>query len=302
MTMPQPIDDLADAVRALADPETSGAVLAQIAQKHPDLGESVARHPQVYPGLLAWLAEYGSPAPVDEPHSPSDAAYLTGGAPAVAAASAAAFAPLTSQPTPANPAGRSRTRPIVAGVLGAAAAVAVLTFVFIRGNDVSPTASTPSPGAASPTAVDAGITSTPAPTATTTPSPAASPASPTPESTPTAATEPTSTPTPTPTPTPSATDERTLNDEVYCGFTGTVVAVGYTDRFEAIICDDADGLVYIGTNLETGSTIRLPASAANAGYDANNGAIAYSLTSSRLLVTGDSGVLVDEAVSSWQIW
>jgi len=48
-----------DAVRALANPATSGADLAEIAAKYPDLWSQVAAHPGAYPKLLAWLAQVG---------------------------------------------------------------------------------------------------------------------------------------------------------------------------------------------------------------------------------------------------
>ncbi|MDR0284695.1 MAG: hypothetical protein LBI33_07370 [Propionibacteriaceae bacterium] len=51
--------DLLAATRAVVDPSTSGADLAAIAQAQPGLRVQVAVHPNTYPGLLAWLGEYG---------------------------------------------------------------------------------------------------------------------------------------------------------------------------------------------------------------------------------------------------
>ncbi|MCL2783070.1 MAG: C-type lectin domain-containing protein [Propionibacteriaceae bacterium] len=52
----------AEASRAVSDPSTSGADLAQIAQSQPGLGPQVASHPNVYPGLLNWLDKHGDAA------------------------------------------------------------------------------------------------------------------------------------------------------------------------------------------------------------------------------------------------
>ncbi|MDR0283411.1 MAG: discoidin domain-containing protein [Propionibacteriaceae bacterium] len=53
---------LALAAAALADPRTPGEDLALIAQTYPTLWISVASHPNAYPGLLAWLEQYGDAA------------------------------------------------------------------------------------------------------------------------------------------------------------------------------------------------------------------------------------------------
>lgn len=294
MTVPRPIDDVYDVARALADPTTSSAALTEIAHSYPELADSVAKHPHVSPELRAWLAAQNSQASARRTDRPD----TWGGASPSASNLSTAYAPLVHHVSVAATVGKSRTRPVVAWVLVGAAAVTALVFAVLRGGDDGDGAAPPP--ASAPTTVDAGVAppATSAPSATTSSAPieaSEAPSMPTP--TPTA----TATPTPTPTPTSTA-DVRTLNDEYYCGLTGTVVAAGYTDRFEAIICDDADGLVYIGTNLETGSNIRLPASAAGTGYTASNGAVTYNLTPARLEVTGDSGVLVDEAIYSWQTW
>jgi len=54
--------DLAQATTALDDPATSGQDLADIAHAQPTLREQVVVHPNVYPGLLDWLEQYGDEA------------------------------------------------------------------------------------------------------------------------------------------------------------------------------------------------------------------------------------------------
>ncbi|MDR1513645.1 MAG: hypothetical protein LBS56_09245, partial [Propionibacteriaceae bacterium] len=64
--MPQPPwSDRAAAADAVARSQTSAADLAAIVRAHPDLGVDVAFHPNAYPGLLDWLADYGQPAVKD---------------------------------------------------------------------------------------------------------------------------------------------------------------------------------------------------------------------------------------------
>lgn len=48
--------------RAVSDPETPASTLAEIANRRPDLGSWLAAHPQAYPELLQWLANYGDGA------------------------------------------------------------------------------------------------------------------------------------------------------------------------------------------------------------------------------------------------
>ena len=47
--------DLAAATKAVADPSTSAADLAQIASWHAKLQQQVAAHPNAAPDLLSWL-------------------------------------------------------------------------------------------------------------------------------------------------------------------------------------------------------------------------------------------------------
>jgi len=51
--------NLVEATRAVADPSTSAADLAAIAQAQPGLRAQVAAHPNAYPGLLDWLNTHG---------------------------------------------------------------------------------------------------------------------------------------------------------------------------------------------------------------------------------------------------
>lgn len=327
MSVPSPIDDFTVALQALADPRTSGDVLAQIAQRHPQLAASIAQHPNVYPDLLDWLATYGpagsvagasaapatpastpEPAPVSAPAVVPTSAYPGASYPGTSfgAAGYAAATPVAATTGPVTPPAGPPTAPsssrrlalwVAGGALVGALVVGGVAFAVMRGGDEPVAAPAPTTAAASPTAVDAGATTpvTPSPT------PAATTAAPAPTLEPTPTPTPTPEPTPTPTPTPT-TPERSANDELYCGLTGTVVAVGYTDRFEAIVCAEEGGLVYIGTNLDSGSNIRLPAWAEGNGYAANNGSTVYSLNPMRLKVTDSSGVILDETVYSWQAW
>jgi len=72
--------DLVTATRAVVDPSTSAADLAQIAQVQPGLRAQIATHPNVYPGLLQWMAAQGDAsapaplAPVAAPQFPSPVA------------------------------------------------------------------------------------------------------------------------------------------------------------------------------------------------------------------------------------
>jgi len=55
-----PDDGLYNAALAVADPQTSGAELADIAGRFPSLWPHVRRHPHVYPELLAWMDSFPS--------------------------------------------------------------------------------------------------------------------------------------------------------------------------------------------------------------------------------------------------
>jgi|GEM_PF-2691854 len=54
--------DLMTATKAVIDPNTSGADLAQIAQAQPSLWPQVVGHPNAYPDLLTWLDANGDAA------------------------------------------------------------------------------------------------------------------------------------------------------------------------------------------------------------------------------------------------
>ncbi|MBR4414532.1 MAG: hypothetical protein IKS59_04355 [Aeriscardovia sp.] len=53
--------DYDSAAQAVQDKNADPAFLALIAYENPDFGPNVAAHPRAYPGLLAWLAKFGSP-------------------------------------------------------------------------------------------------------------------------------------------------------------------------------------------------------------------------------------------------
>lgn len=65
-------ESIDEAARAVADPGTDAATLARIAYAHPSLGAQVARHPNAYPELVAWIGTYSAqlqhaPASVSTP-------------------------------------------------------------------------------------------------------------------------------------------------------------------------------------------------------------------------------------------
>ncbi|MBS1907180.1 MAG: hypothetical protein JST33_11570 [Actinobacteria bacterium] len=51
-----------DAAREAVDPATPPARLAELLTARPDLGAMIARHPQAYPEMLAWIGQHGDPA------------------------------------------------------------------------------------------------------------------------------------------------------------------------------------------------------------------------------------------------
>jgi len=78
--------DLMIATRAVVDPATSAADLMQIAQMQPMLRQQVAVHPNVYPALVDWLAQFGgakSSTSTDDVRVASTAAVPTRSAPPV---------------------------------------------------------------------------------------------------------------------------------------------------------------------------------------------------------------------------
>jgi len=54
--------DLSTATKAVANPKTKGAALAQIAHAQPSLRPQIADHVNASPGLLTWLDAHGNPA------------------------------------------------------------------------------------------------------------------------------------------------------------------------------------------------------------------------------------------------
>jgi len=127
------------AIALLGDPSTPAEVLAQIAGQHRDSWPLVARHPNVYPGLLDWMRQQGL---VAEPRPPTMPAALVPVAPASASPAgaqgygAASGSPMAApgsayQAMPTERSRRKRTGLIVglivAAVLLAGGATAVVT-------------------------------------------------------------------------------------------------------------------------------------------------------------------------------
>ncbi|MDR0285639.1 MAG: hypothetical protein LBI33_12260 [Propionibacteriaceae bacterium] len=86
--------DLVEAQRAVGEPATPAAVIADIATQYPGLRAAVAAHPAAYPGLLEWLDAVGDPAV-----KAAVAARRGGPAPAVPAAP---VAPVVQPAVPAQ--------------------------------------------------------------------------------------------------------------------------------------------------------------------------------------------------------
>ncbi|MGN8025466.1 hypothetical protein [Microbacterium sp. 22242] len=109
-----------DAAREAADPATPPARLAELLTARPDLGAMIARHPQAYPEMLAWIGRHGDTA--------AQAAVLERLAPPTQSATAAAFVPAAPVvPPPAAPVGATPAlpgAPIVPAVVLAASAPA----------------------------------------------------------------------------------------------------------------------------------------------------------------------------------
>jgi len=106
--------DLATAANAIANPATSAADLAVIAEAHPSLRTAVALHPNAYPGLLDWLDALGDPT-----LSRAVAARKSADAKKTEAPSAPppTFVPSAPQPAPSAPftPSTSQTTPIFSG-------------------------------------------------------------------------------------------------------------------------------------------------------------------------------------------
>jgi len=130
--------DLVTATKAVVDPSTSAADLAQIAQLQPSLRPQVAAHPNAYPALLQWLdANDGVVAepPVVPPQTVSPASGEVTPA-VVAEASRPSYTPetalqgspaLDSAPVVAN----SKNRKVLFGVLGGVVAVVVIVLLVV---------------------------------------------------------------------------------------------------------------------------------------------------------------------------
>ncbi|MBQ5557711.1 MAG: hypothetical protein IIT36_03885 [Aeriscardovia sp.] len=57
----EPMVDYDSAAQAVQDKNADPAFLALIAYENPEFGPNVAANPRAYPGLLAWLACFGTP-------------------------------------------------------------------------------------------------------------------------------------------------------------------------------------------------------------------------------------------------
>ncbi|MBK8464020.1 MAG: hypothetical protein IPL36_13720 [Nigerium sp.] len=130
----------------LGDPATPAATLAQIAGQYPESWPLVARHPNVYPGLLEWMRQQG---------------FVAGGGPAVTPASPAV--PLS----PSVPRRSRRSRRIWVSV---AASIAVITLgvagVLLAPGLLSSAVLSGASAAPSPAVRSTAVTTTPAATLT----------------------------------------------------------------------------------------------------------------------------------------
>lgn len=92
----------------LNDPNTPAARLAELAQQHPEFGAAISAHPNVYPELQGWIAQYvlptvpqqplAAPAEVAAPVDPAALAPAQYAVPQDHAAPAAHASELTQQP------------------------------------------------------------------------------------------------------------------------------------------------------------------------------------------------------------
>jgi len=150
--------DLLTATKAAADPSTSAADLAQIAQAQPRLWPDIAAHPNAYPDLLAWLDANGDeatktavadPVPaVAQPGTgtvatnlpqgqPESQAPVSVGEPVARTSAASSSVPAVAPPTAAFRAPKTTSTPwpkgrrILFGSLGGVVAVAVVTILVV---------------------------------------------------------------------------------------------------------------------------------------------------------------------------
>jgi len=105
--------DLVTATRAVVDPSTSAADLAQIAQLQPSLRPQVAAHPNVYPGLTSWLVGQGVARPITS-------------APSLPIAPVVSFAPAVAS----QPVRRRRKTPWMVGIVGVIVVAVVATMLI----------------------------------------------------------------------------------------------------------------------------------------------------------------------------
>jgi len=99
------LTDFTTAAATVANPQTSAADLAAIAQNHPNLRPAVAGHPNAYPALLDWLNQTGDPAVQAAVAARRGVATPAPTfAPATSANWQPSFQPAASQPATAQPA------------------------------------------------------------------------------------------------------------------------------------------------------------------------------------------------------
>lgn len=88
---------MSDARAELTDPNTSAQRLFELAQSNPELGTLIAAHPNAYPALQEWIAQYAAP------QTPPPAEPAVPGAAQPAVAQPTVEQPTVAQPTVAQP-------------------------------------------------------------------------------------------------------------------------------------------------------------------------------------------------------
>lgn len=109
--------DRATALAELNDPATLPARLMEIAAAHPELGDQVIAHPNVYPDLVAWVHSYGGADEGAEAATAATDAALAEATPAAAATAVGAGAPAWVLPTALGAGALLVTTAVAAGFL-----------------------------------------------------------------------------------------------------------------------------------------------------------------------------------------
>jgi len=124
--------DIVTAAQAVVGPNTSAADLAQIAQLQPRLWSQIAAHPNVYPGLLAWLEANGGVAkqPIVQ-----QAATTQQAVPPYAAVQPGqgsfAYQGAYARPAVGAPVARRSKRPLVIGIVAVVVVAAIAATLLI---------------------------------------------------------------------------------------------------------------------------------------------------------------------------